>query len=604
MPIHRYFLALFFLFQFCPPLHSQVLQNKYGRNVRSLNGQWNYIIDPYETGYYNFHGEAYQSSNPGASAAFFNNYKAKNKQELVEYDFDKSPAMSIPGDWNTQSAQLLYYEGTVWFMKRFDYTLQKGRRLFLSFGAVNYKAMVFLNGQKIGEHEGGFTPFQFEVTDFVHERNNSLVVKVDNRRSASGVPALTTDWWNYGGITRDVLLIDEPSAYIDDYLIQSDPLDPATVKGFIRLAGSASPMPVVVSIPELKLTKELRTADTGMIHFEFSLPAYTQNWTPENPKRYTVSIRTPYQVLYDKIGFRTIQVKGPDMLLNGKPILLKGICLHEEIAGRRAVSEQDALLLLRTAKQLNCNYVRLAHYPHNEFMVRVADSLGLLVWEEVPVYWSIDFSNPAVLQNTKIQLSEVIARDKNRAAVIIWSVANETPLSAARNNFLRELVKHVRHADNTRLVSAALLTRQLRDTSYVDDEIGANLDVVAFNQYRGWYGGDLANAPNAIWKTIYNKPLVVSEFGGDARQGLHGPMEDRWTEEFQAYLYRQNLKMIQQMPNIRGISPWILMDFRSPRRLLPGIQDGFNRKGLVSEKNVRKKAFFVLQDFYRQWNLP
>ena len=270
--------------------------------------------------------------------------------------------------------------------------------------------------------------------------------------------------------------------------------------------------------------------------------------------------------------------------------------------GRRANSAADATKLLQYAKSLGCNYVRLAHYPHNEHMIKKADELGLMVWEEIPVYWTVDFGNAATYKNAENQLLEMISRDKNRASVIIWSVANETPSSDARNEFLKNLVLKTRMTDSSRLVSAALLTRSENGISIIDDKMEDWLDIISINQYRGWYGGDLATAPDAKWQTVFNKPLLVSEFGGDAKQGLHGNKEERWTEEYQEYLYRQNLLMIEKMPHISGLSPWILMDFRSPRRNLPGVQDGFNRKGLLSDKEEKKKAYFVLEEFYRRKN--
>jgi beta-glucuronidase len=282
---------------------------------------------------------------------------------------------------------------------------------------------------------------------------------------------------------------------------------------------------------------------------------------------------------------------------------LRGICLHEELNGRRANTEADAITLLTYAKELGCNFVRLAHYPHNEYMLRMADKMGLMVWEEIPVYWSIDFNNEATYNNAKNQLAEVIARDKNRACVIIWSMANETPLTDARNTFLLNLVNFTKTLDTTRLLSAALLTRSENGVGIIDDKIGEYLDIVAFNQYTGWYGGDLKTAPDTKWSTPYNKPVVVSEFGGSAKQGLHGAKEERWNEEYQEYLYQQNLLMIERIPKLRGLSPWILTDFRSPRRLLPGVQDGFNRKGLISDEGKKKKAFFTLQDFYKRMTI-
>lgn len=573
----------------------ELITNTANRDTTSLDGSWNYIVDPYEMGYYSFHQDAYDQNNVGSPSAFYNNYHAKNKQELVEYDFDKSPAMSIPNDWNSQNEKLLYYEGNVWFRRMFDYDLRGKKRLFIYFGAVNYKAEVYLNGKKLGVHEGGFTPFNFEISAIVKPKDNYLVVKVDNTRRKDAVPTINTDWWNYGGITRDVLLIEEPETFVQDYTIQLKKGEKNTIAGFVKLDKSAD-QKISVSIPELNIEKQM------VANSAFEITATNiKYWSPENPQLYEVFIKTNSQTIKDNIGFRNIETVGPDILLNGKSIFLKGISIHEENAtGGRGSSEADALRLLNWAKELGCNYVRLAHYPHSENMVRLADKMGLMVWEEIPVYWTVDFTKENVLNNAKNQLTEVITRDKNRASVIIWSMANETPLSDARNNFLINLVSHTKTLDTTRLLSAALLTRSEKGVGIIDDKIGEYLDIIAFNQYLGWYGGNLADAEKAVWKTPYNKPVVVSEFGGDAKQGLHGAKDERWTEEYQEYLYQQNLLMIEKMPNIRGLSPWILVDFRSPRRNLPNIQDGYNRKGLISNDGLKKKAFFTLRDFYKR----
>jgi beta-glucuronidase len=574
----------------------ELITNIINRDTTSLNGAWNYIVDPYESGYFSFHQEPYDQKNVGSPSAFYNNYHAKNKQELVEYDFDKSPAMTIPNDWNSQSEKLLFYEGTIWFKKSFDYELKDKKRLFVYFGAVNYKAEVYLNGKKLGIHEGGFTPFNFEISTIVKPKDNYLVVKVDNTRRQDAVPTVNTDWWNYGGITRDVLLVEEPETFVQDYSLQLKKGYKNTLAGFVKLNNQKGDEKVTVSIPELNITQEIKANSA----FELGA-ANIKYWSPENPKLYDVFVKTNSQTIKDSIGFRSIETKGADILLNGKPIFLKGISIHEENAtGGRGSSEADALRLLNWAKELGCNFVRLAHYPHNENMVRLADKMGILVWEEIPVYWTIDFTSESVLQNAKNQLTEVITRDKNRASVIIWSMANETPQSDLRNQFLKELINHAKSLDPTRLLSAALMHRDVNGVSTVDDSIGESLDIVSFNQYLGWYGGNLDDAEKIRWATPYNKPLVVSEFGGDAKQGLHAAKDERWTEEFQEYLYQQNLKMIEKMPNIRGLSPWILVDFRSPRRNLPGIQDGYNRKGLISNDGLKKKAFYTLRDFYNR----
>ena len=585
-------------------LSQNLLINSSNRNSTSLNGNWHYIVDPYETGYYSFHSEVYDQKNATSPSAFYNNYHAKNKSELVEYDFDKSPIMKVPGDWNTQQETLFYYEGTVWLKRSFNYSLKESKRLFIYFGAINYKADVYLNGTKLGVHEGGFTPFNFEITNLVKPKENYLIIKVDNKRYKEAVPTSNTDWWNYGGITRDVLLIEEPAVFIRDYFIQLKKGNKDIIAGYVQFSDLVKEENINISIPELNINRDLKIASGGKLLFEWNVASEIGNklqyWSPASPKLYEVIIKSAHQTLKDNIGFRTIETNGADILLNGKSIFLRGISIHEELAGRRANSESDALKLLTWAKELGCNYVRLAHYPHNEHMLQMADKMGLMVWEEIPVYWTIDFNNNATFDNAKNQLTEVFTRDKNRACVIIWSMANETPLSEARNSFLLNLVTHTKNLDSTRLLSAALLTRGENGVGIIDDNIGAYLDIVAFNQYTGWYGGDLKTAPESKWATPYNKPVVVSEFGGGAKQGLYGSKEERWTEEYQEYLYQQNLLMIEKMPNIRGISPWILTDFRSPRRLLPGVQDGFNRKGLISDKGKKKKAFFILQTYYKK----
>ena len=181
--------------------------NVMARKTTSLNGQWNYIVDVQEEGYYDYR------MNP-TSWGFFRNAKPQRPEDLVEYDFDTSPTMPIPSDWNTRDERLFFYEGTVWFKKSFDWHPAEGRNTLLYFGAVNYDCHVYVNGQKVGHHIGGFTPFNFDVTKQLKDGENTVIVKVDNKRHAEDVPTQIFDWWNYGGITRDVLLVDIAPLYI------------------------------------------------------------------------------------------------------------------------------------------------------------------------------------------------------------------------------------------------------------------------------------------------------------------------------------------------------------------------------------------------------
>jgi beta-glucuronidase len=369
----------------------------------------------------------------------------------------------------------------------------------------------------------------------------------------------------------------------------------------VQLNGNKDNQKITVRIPEARVSKSFNTDANGFAQIGFD--ADLTLWSPDNPKLYDVVVESETDSVKDVIGFRSVEVKGTEILLNGKPIFLRGVCIHEEapFRGGRAFSQEDARTLLGWAKELGCNFVRLAHYPHNEQMVREADRLGIMVWSEIPVYWTILWENPATLENAKTQLSEMIARDKNRAAVLIWSMANETPINSARVTFLRALVKQARSLDSTRLISAAMERHYIDDnTLMIDDPLGEDLDVLGCNEYVGWYDGLPEKADRIEWKTKYQKPLIMSEFGGDAPFGRHGDVLARWTEEYQENLYEHQLKMLKRISFLRGTTPWILMDFRSPRRPLTGIQDFYNRKGLISARGERKKAFYVMQKFYRE----
>ncbi|NHF58836.1 beta-glucuronidase [Flavobacteriaceae bacterium TP-CH-4] len=583
------------------------LQNAYNRIATSLNGEWNYIVDPYENGFYDYRYEPFENAESVSKNAFFTNSKPTDKTDLIEYDFDKAPLIKVPGDWNTQKEKLYYYEGTVWYKKSFDYTkAHDSNRVFVYFGAANYEVDIYLNGEKLGKHVGGFTPFQFEVSPLLREKDNFLIVKVDNKRKREAVPTLNTDWWNYGGLTRDVKLIETPGTYINDYFIQLKKDDNRLITGYLELNGDdVSNKKITLEIPELKLKKELLTNVEGKALLEIKTKKI-QYWSPENPKLYEVLLRTDGETLQDHIGFRTINTEGKYILLNGEPTFLRGICLHEESpneGGGRANSQEEARKLLGWAKELGCNFVRLAHYPHNEYIIREADKMGIMVWEEDPVYWTIDWENEATYRNAENQLSEVIHRDKNRASVIIWSMANETPTSGARNEFLGSLAEHARQMDPTRLISAALEISRYEGnptTLTISDSYADVVDVLSFNQYIGWYVGTPELAQRITWKITQDKPVIISEFGAGAKYGFHGDALTRWSEEYQADLYKETLKMIDKIEKLQGVTPWILKDFRSPRRLLNGIQDDYNRKGLISDKGEKKQAFFVLQDYYQK----
>ena len=577
----------------CFGLYPQI-QNIQSRRTLCLDGEWKSFVDQYETGYYDYRRKPMKDEK-----TFFADRKfSDDRTKLVEYDFDTAASLHVPGDWNTRRPELYMYEGTVWYRQKFNAKPAEGRRSFLYFGAANYEAVVGVNGHALARHVGGFTPFNIEVTDCLKDGENTVIVKVDNKRILEGVPTINSDWWNYGGITRSVYLVDVPETFIREFSVSLSP-DGKNIQAWAQLDGTALQQEVTLNIDELGISEKAATDGNGRAAFE--IPADPQRWSPKNPKLYDVRIASETDSVTDRIGFRTIEIHGSKIVLNGEPIFCKGISVHEEepySPSGRATGAQDDKVLLSWAKDLGCNFLRLAHYPHNEEMVRLAEEMGFMVWDEIPVYWTIDWTNPDTYANAEHQLRDMITRDRNRAGVVVWSMANETPHGDARLHFLRSLIDTAREMDPTRLVSAAMEKDYIDKTTVtVQDELVNYVDIISFNQYMGWYDGDADKCDRVTWTFPVEKPVFITEMGGGAKYGLHGDRTERFTEEYQAYLYVKNLGMLDRIPELAGVTPWILKDFRSPRRFLPGIQDDFNRKGLVSDKGERKQAFEV----YKQW---
>lgn len=582
--------------------------NVSGRQSISLDGEWQYIVDPQLVGFQ----KADYSPLPDRRTFFADRSFAAEKTWLFENTFDGAPTLKVPGDWNTQDDKLYYYEGNLWYCKRFDYCPKADNRVFLYFGAVNHKSEVAVNGKRIGTHEGGFTPFNFEVTNLLKKGRNSIVVLVDNTRRKDSAPSMTADWWNYGGITRSVALIETPKTFVRDYSIfldkeiiskgRKNTHPKRGIYGKVTLDGEAGGKQVKISIPELSAETVVMTDSAGVASFR--MDARMELWSPENPKLYEVEISSGKDKIKDRIGFRFVETEGDRILLNGEEIFCRGVCLHEEapFTNRRITSVEESRQLLEWAKEMNCNFVRLAHYPYNEDMIRLAEEMGLMVWEEIPLYWSIDWSNPATYANALSQLKEVVTRDINRANIIVWSVANETPVSQERNDFLFSLLSYLRENDPTRLLSAAVLNKKRLENGLwtIEDPITEYTDILSFNVYMGWYTRMENFGDNMNWTFPQNKPVFISEFGGGALAGHHGDASEYFTEERQAYVYEENLKMFSRISSLCGTAPWILVDFRSPRRPMNGIQDEYNRKGLISEKGQKKMAFEIMRKWYEE----
>lgn len=561
------------------------------RNLTSLNGDWVVIIDPTGIGDWK---QVWQEKKP------------QKKTDFIEYSFDGGPILKVPGDFNSQMCELTYLEGIVWYKKSFKHKKSEGKRLFLHFGAVNYLADVYLNGNKIGSHEGGFTPFQFEITNSVFDGENSIIVKVDNKRIKNGLPGFGYDWFNYGGITREVDLIETNSTYIDDYFIQLKNGSLNSVSGWVQLNGTQGRQKLKVKIPELNLIYNAKSDGKGLASIEFT--ADFKLWSPETPKLYKLIIESETDTIFDDIGFRSIEVQGNKVLLNKKPIFLKSVNIHEENPYKkaRAYSTEDAIILLKAAKELGCNLVRLAHYPHSENMVKEAERMGLMVWDELPVYQHIEFSDSAVPGKIETMLKEMVKRDKNRCGVVIWSLSNETYSGTPkRTEVLVDITRKCRELDSTRLITHVINTQSYSANSFsVWDTLYRHSDLLAINEYIGWYNPWTGKPSEVKWQFVCpDKPVFISEFGGEALYGNKNVPTDEaayWSEEYQEKIYQDQVEMFNTIPNLCGVCPWLLFDYRSLGRMNQVYQNGYNRKGLLSENGEKKKAWYVMKDYFQK----
>ncbi|MGB0907168.1 MAG: glycoside hydrolase family 2 TIM barrel-domain containing protein [Maricaulaceae bacterium] len=626
------------------------------REQQSLNGQWAYIVDPMGVG------------NPNVlSGGFFKDRKNISGMELLEYDFDAADELRVPGDWNSQSERLFFYRGQIWYRRLFSAAPKRSERYHLHFGGANFDAQVFLNSKPVGVHKGGYVPFSFDVTKALEKGQNSLVVRVDNRLDASTIPTARTDWWPYGGLTRDVALVTTPKAFIRNAKLSLSKGATDRLAIEVETEGFQSGAEVTIAIPELGISQELRTDKSGRA--SAVIEATPELWSPDNPKLYDVVLRAGKDDVRERIGFRSIETRGTQIVLNGKPIKFRGISTHEEPIGEAgaAYSREHVVGLLTEAKALGANFVRAAHYPYSRHLAEAADEVGLLLWEEIPVYWAIDWSNPETLSIARNMMERLIRRDWNRASVIIWSVANETPASDARMAFLKTLIADTRRLDDTRLVSAALLggseesfaqilthlaVRGLKAenvsfkekmifrainakikgkapkvgegyTVVIDDPLAEYVDIISYNEYFGWYYSKIfaeqTGLPEGLIRRLMldfipdmriaaklEKPIHISEFGAGAKAGNHAqnlttngaPEVHIWTEEYQANVYAAQIEMLRNSSQVQGMTPWILKDFRAMLRPRAGVQDFYNRKGLIDETGQKKLAYDVLMDFY------
>lgn len=552
-----------------------------GRKRELLNGIWQYAVDQYDTCL--------------RQKWFEERYRDDNGYTLpCDFSFDEWPTMELPCCWNVKSEEYHIYDGSMVFTRKFIYKpKQEDEQVFLRIGAANYLCRVFLNKKYVGMHRGGSTPAFWNITELLNE-DNRIIIVVDSTRRPEQVPTENTDWFNYGGVYRDIEIIRVPKVHIKEFsaeLVPDGNFDTIKVKAKLSEEMYTS---AYLTIDELGVCEEILVLN-GILEAE--IKAKPKLWSPDNPKLYEVSLKCLSDSVSDKIGFREIKVKGREIYLNGEPIFLKGISAHEDsVQNGKALTDRERFENIMLAKELGCNFMRVAHYPHHENMAKLADKLGMLLWEEVPVYWAIRFDRYKTYEDAENQLKEMIIRDRNRASVIVWSVGNENADTDERLEFMSSLANCAKTLDPYRMVSAACLVDAQKNV--IADRLAEHLDIIGINEYCGWYTPDFSKLPELLNNSNPDKPVIITELGADAIKGHHGTVDDKGTEECQADVYEKQVKVLGSIPYIKGMTPWILYDFRCPRRT-NFIQNYYNRKGLLSEdKTYKKPAFYILREFY------
>jgi beta-glucuronidase len=331
-----------------------------GRKTISLNGEWNYTLDQYDTCLrQNWENEVYSDS--------------EGRSFPVDFSFDTWDKVTLPCSMNLFRPEYFWYEGPFVFTRKFSYNLQgsKEGHVFLRIGAANYTCRVFFNKEYLGQHRGGSTPFMFDITEYIKSENRIIIVS-DNTRRHTCVPTENTDWFNYSGIYRDIELVEVPKKYIRDFRIG---LVPGSEYRKIECSFDTSENDgsVILQIPGLDIEKTVEIKD-GKGRCEIDAPEKLSLWSPDNPVLYDINASYYEDSVSDTVGFREILVSGNDILLNGEKIFLRGISVHEDsYYTGKALTDEEREEIVKTARDLGANYLRLAHYPHNEAMAKLCD---------------------------------------------------------------------------------------------------------------------------------------------------------------------------------------------------------------------------------------
>ncbi len=528
---------------------------------------------------------------------------------------ENSMKMLVPSCWNT-TLGLFRYMGVAWYRTYFETSAEN---IWLKFEAVANECTVYIDGQYIGYHYGGFVEFCFENLN-IGAGKHEIVVRVDNQINLTDtIPHILTDWYNYGGINRSVEICEVDHCHISDLKIKYD-LDRENKKAVLSVSTKLWSVrnmkdTLKIFVDDKCLYENLITVD-GKSELETSdiIIHDVELWDVDNPKLYYVTVQFGGKDLTDRIGFRNIECQGKDIFLNGKKIILTGVCRHEQhpdwgFSMPFELIKKDIDII----RELNCNTIRGSHYPNTKKTLDYCDEVGMLFWEEIPMWgnrkeWEVSFENEDFISRAKTMHKEMLWRDLNHPSIIFWGLHNEVDTTLPQTRELtKDLVSLIRGIDNSRLITFA--SNRIKPDQ-AGDECLDLVDVVSFNYYTAWYYNSHEESFEQFVKRTREyvnshageKPIIMSEFGGGAIKGSTSFDGQRWTENYQEALLENAIEAYLGSGEICGAYIWQYCDINSQFELEMTRPRGFNNKGIVDEYRRPKMAFYAVKRAYAKYN--
>ncbi|MEM1645551.1 MAG: glycoside hydrolase family 2 TIM barrel-domain containing protein [Ignisphaera sp.] len=540
--------------------------------------------------------------------------------------FESNDLVYVPSSWNEQNPDWDQYTYTVWYQKKFFVPKEfEGKRAWIVFDGAGYIAKVWINGQFVGEHEGSFTRFKFSIEDKLRFGDlNLVVVEIDNTPSIYALPpakefnVTAFDFFHYGGIHRKTYIEFTDKCFINDVLVNTKSNGDLMLN---ILIDCSKPVDIKIKLMDKEFEKVIHEDIVKGVEKICKYSKKIQGikpWSPEEPNLYNLVIELYIDgilkdSIYERIGFRDIEIRDNKIYLNGRPVFLKGFGRHEDfpITGKYlpgSVLVRDFYLM----KKIGANSFRTSHYPYSEEHLDLADELGFLVILEPPLCYSgIDrilprteiaklFSDESYIERAKKVVLEMIAQHRNRPSVIMYSITNEPPSDIPEvAEFIKKIAEYIKSLDTSRPITFASF-RYTRDLAL------EYVDVLAFNYYKGWYSewGDIdkglevvINDLEKIHRKYPDKPIIIAEFGADAIFGLHSDPPQMWSEEYQAELLRKYIETLTKKNYIVGLHIWNFADFRTPQN--PG-RTILNRKGVFTRDRQPKLAAHILSELFKK----